>query len=1102
MKYKAPQEPKPFKAFRDKYLAAPMMAAALLISFVTSAQTDSAKYSPINGYGFKYKRVAWDSVMMVPLSTSPHVPYRKGGIRYNTGDSTLQLWTGNQWLSIVTGVGNGVDTAYMYNDTVLTIETPNEDFFIPVSKRHVDSIYRKNGQDSIYFKILGIERAIKDSSGGSSTTLSNVGPGFRLATTPNGSVKSLVFGYGVNGDSTTNANAITVVADTSELVTPSDLNDAIATARGDTISHKDVAYVETTGSDATGRLNNPARPFATLNGALDALPSTGGKIKIGVGEFLAPDTAKIKSNIWFAGSGMPVFNDTTTVSGVLNTTTTAVTKMLGGTIIHNMFLIPFNRNNVHVTDLGVDNGKEWCDSNNGGTPMECLLFAQKFGAGLNSADGFHLLQTSSKPRTGVLVRNVSCLAYSATASVHCMIFENMTNPHVENVYTCYGFAGVVIKSMGGVYSGIHARGHSDAGIYLKSNDYSYCYGVVLDGFEISSVGTNDGGGLHLNANDAGSPGMYLNVIANGSILGTKYGVKSNGTLIDNMSIMNVSAANIQGHGFDLSIVYSLISNCSARTCGLDGFHISGSTAGNGPFISNCFSASNTGDGFELSGGSLAIHLDNTISEYNGGYGVNTSNSNTRAGVHYEANNGSGATNGTLLSKISIVDPISIYANSSQYMMGPSASNKSSLFSNSLAAYLMRNGTFNGTSFVPSDLTKESEMLELGGGGLQFYNNTAGVTPMVPTIRFKVDGTGKAYIMNADSLSSAPNMVSINPNTRELQLSAVPSGGDGIYGGNGSLPSDVTVSTAGNTLTVSGSNDNETSFNVTNTGTTSASAIAGTASGTTSIGVTGTSSSYIGVFGNSTTSNGIQGQSSSGVGVVGVSSTGSAFRGQINPSSNNAVENIVTLLRTSSSGAGANGIGAAIQYELETATNGNSQTAGSLVFQWTDATSATRTSAFEIYGVNSGTTARKAALAGSGQWTWDTYGQGTHSVTPATTPVYSSTGVVGERIAPKIYTALLTQSGTGAPTATILGTNEIGSIVWTRNSTGNYTGTLTGAFTVNKTWAICQKGDMTGSFANGLLSSNSANSVLLTVTDNAGSSVDNFTNMSIEIRVYP
>lgn len=52
--------------------------------------------------------------------------------------------------------------------------------------------------------------------------------------------------------------------------------------------------------------------------------------------------------------------------------------------------------------------------------------------------------------------------------------------------------------------------------------------------------------------------------------------------------------------------------------------------------------------------------------------------------------------------------------------------------------------------------------------------------------------------------------------------------------------------------------------------------------------------------------------------------------------------------------------------------------------------------------------------------------------------------------PKIYTALLTQTSTNAPLATIMA-NTIGEIVWTRTSAGIYVGTLTAAFTENKTY---------------------------------------------------
>lgn len=51
---------------------------------------------------------------------------------------------------------------------------------------------------------------------------------------------------------------------------------------------------------------------------------------------------------------------------------------------------------------------------------------------------------------------------------------------------------------------------------------------------------------------------------------------------------------------------------------------------------------------------------------------------------------------------------------------------------------------------------------------------------------------------------------------------------------------------------------------------------------------------------------------------------------------------------------------------------------------------------------------------------------------------------------KIYRAILTQTGTNAPVATVL-ENTVGNIVWTRNSPGNYSATLVGTFLANKTY---------------------------------------------------
>lgn len=75
---------------------------------------------------------------------------------------------------------------------------------------------------------------------------------------------------------------------------------------------------------------------------------------------------------------------------------------------------------------------------------------------------------------------------------------------------------------------------------------------------------------------------------------------------------------------------------------------------------------------------------------------------------------------------------------------------------------------------------------------------------------------------------------------------------------------------------------------------------------------------------------------------------------------------------------------------------------------------------------------------------------------------TSCGCSGENITPewvnnttsesgyKSYVALISQTGTAAPTVVIL-ENSLGDIVWTRTSAGQYVGTLTGAFISTKTF---------------------------------------------------
>lgn len=114
----------------------------------------------------------------------------------------------------------------------------------------------------------------------------------------------------------------------------------------------------------------------------------------------------------------------------------------------------------------------------------------------------------------------------------------------------------------------------------------------------------------------------------------------------------------------------------------------------------------------------------------------------------------------------------------------------------------------------------------------------------------------------------------------------------------------------------------------------------------------------------------------------------------------------------------------------------------------------------------------------------------------------------------VYTALLTQAGTDAPVATVFGDNTIGGIVWTRLAAGQYNGTLTGAFTLNKTFIP----PFDGTFGSVLpiflsvpgdswynIKPISAHVVRISFYDNLGDFIEWSTtgmNVFIEIRVYP
>lgn len=102
-----------------------------------------------------------------------------------------------------------------------------------------------------------------------------------------------------------------------------------------------------------------------------------------------------------------------------------------------------------------------------------------------------------------------------------------------------------------------------------------------------------------------------------------------------------------------------------------------------------------------------------------------------------------------------------------------------------------------------------------------------------------------------------------------------------------------------------------------------------------------------------------------------------------------------------------------------------------------------------------------------------------------------------------YVALITQAAGAAPVATVLQNELSGPIAWTRTAQGNYTGTLAGAFTANKTFIVWPAFNINSSQQDEhFIWRDNANEIKWN-SETGGLSDDGIiTEHSIEIRVYP
>lgn len=129
--------------------------------------------------------------------------------------------------------------------------------------------------------------------------------------------------------------------------------------------------------------------------------------------------------------------------------------------------------------------------------------------------------------------------------------------------------------------------------------------------------------------------------------------------------------------------------------------------------------------------------------------------------------------------------------------------------------------------------------------------------------------------------------------------------------------------------------------------------------------------------------------------------------------------------------------------------------------------------------------------------------GTNGISVSSNNTTDTITISGTAAPYRVYTALLSQSDSSAPVATVLGNTLSADIIWTRISTGVYFGTLSGAFTNNLTSVSCNYGIVSGD-ASIITGSRSNSNVIRVQTYKASDktlSEMKGSQIFIEIRVY-
>jgi hypothetical protein len=312
----------------------------MMLAFISvNGQSDASRYVPIGSYGAKYKRHATDSVLLMPLYASPHVPYRAGAIKYRESDSSFYKWTGTQWLKVNEGnpvSTNGIDAVYTQDDTIQVIVTPSETYYTIINSPYTevlnDSTFIIGGDTLVILGGVnggtggsgGITQLTGDgtagpgsgsqvftlsntavtpdtyvyasitvnskglitaaSNGVAPTVNANVGIGWRILKPGTQELKTLFNSATIEWDSTSNANGLTAKVVDLSIGTSQLTNGGVTTIK---VADNNITYAKIQQVAANQLLGNPTASPANVIG-----------IPVGYGLLFNSNTLKADTSFW------------------------------------------------------------------------------------------------------------------------------------------------------------------------------------------------------------------------------------------------------------------------------------------------------------------------------------------------------------------------------------------------------------------------------------------------------------------------------------------------------------------------------------------------------------------------------------------------------------------------------------------------------------------------------------------------------------------------------------------------------------------------------------------------------------------------------------